>query len=217
MNLEPHLTELNYNEVLLYLGYRGQDIDSVLESQIRRCMEEVSKVSRPRLVYRRVRKDALSLPGKDIAELLESSDEMIVGAITLGSEAEGLLRRREIQNMADAVILDSAESVAVENVADNFQRELGEELFLEGLYLTDRFSPGYGDLPLGVQSDLLGLLDASRRIGLAMTSGNLMVPRKSISFVMGVSRVPQKKRKRGCEDCSMFLSCSYRKEGRECR
>lgn len=35
---------------------------------------------------------------------------------------------------------------------------------------TDRFSPGYGDLPLDVQSPLLALTDATRRLG--VTSAN---------------------------------------------
>ncbi len=217
----PRLTELNPNEVLLYLGYRGQEISSSLERQISSCIEDVMKIARPRLVYRRAavldgRIDGLSLAGHDIEELLSSCHEAIVMAATLGSEAEALLRRKEVVNMADALIIDSAESTAIENVANNFEQDMRDELASGGLFLTDRFSPGYGDLPLETQDQLSLFLDTEHRIGLSVTADHLMIPRKSVTCIMGISRVEQKLRKRGCEVCSMFRSCSYRRSGGAC-
>ena len=52
--MEPRLTELNYNEILMYLGHRGQEITPEVEGQIRRCMEEIARAAEPRLVYRRL-------------------------------------------------------------------------------------------------------------------------------------------------------------------
>nr|MCR5785210.1 methionine synthase [Eubacterium sp.] len=85
-----------------------------------------------------------------------------------------------------------------------------------GLYLTDRFSPGYGDLPLNTQNALCEALNTSRRIGLTVTKNHLLIPRKSVTAIMGISSVPVTLRKRGCETCSMFLDCDYRKDGITC-
>lgn len=215
------LTELNFNEVLLYLGYKGQELSTSLEKQISSCIDEVVRVSRPRLVYRRVpviggRIPSLSLEGKDIADLLATCHEAVIMAATLGAEAETLLRRKEVMNMADAVIMDSAESTAIENVCNNFEADLRKELSADNLFLTDRFSPGYGDLPLESQRQLSSFLDTEHRIGLTITANHLMIPRKSVTCIMGISRVEQKLRKRGCEVCSMFRNCTYRKNGRSC-
>jgi hypothetical protein len=85
-----------------------------------------------------------------------------------------------------------------------------------GLYFTDRFSPGYGDLPLSLQPALTSLLDTSRQIGLTLTDSLILLPRKSVTAVLGLAHKPQTKRFRGCAYCSMFASCAYRKAGKTC-
>ena len=85
-----------------------------------------------------------------------------------------------------------------------------------GLHRTDRFSPGYGDLPLELQAPLCAALDAQRRIGLTVTPSFLLNPTKSVTAVIGLAAVPQKKRIRGCAYCSMRQTCSLRKRGTTC-
>lgn len=218
--MQARLVDIPENEVLLYLGYRGQSIDQKLESQIKRCIQRVMQTSQPRLVYRIMDvKDAqiesLELEGSDLRDLLCTCDKAVVMAATLGSLAEDTLRKAEVTNMADAVIMDSAQSAAIENVCNCFEEDLQKELGQDH-YLTDRFSPGYGDLPLQSQRQLMAAVDATRRIGLTLTPTDLMVPRKSVTCIIGISDKPQKRRKRGCETCSMFRTCAYRKEGRNC-
>lgn len=218
--MQAKLTELNYNEILMYLGYRGQPCPPEVEDQIRRCMDQVMDVSNPRLVYRRIPSmgEAVAplIQGKDLTEMLAECHELVLMAVTLGQEIERLLMKTEVTNMADAVILDACASTAVENVCDHFEFDLRAEVEREGLYLTDRFSPGYGDFPLSVQGRLCDSLNTARRIGLTVSPNLILVPRKSVTAVLGISERPQKLRKRGCEVCSMFLNCPYRKEGVSC-
>lgn len=51
--MEPRLTEINDNEVLLYLGYRGGKIPEELRRDIARCKELVVQTARPRAVWRK--------------------------------------------------------------------------------------------------------------------------------------------------------------------
>lgn len=69
-------------------------------------------------------------------------------AATLGADVEQLLMHVQVSDMARALILDSCASAAVENLCDNLEADLRTQVEAEGCYLTDRFSPGYGDLPL---------------------------------------------------------------------
>ena len=46
--MQARLTQLNYQEILMYLGHRGQECPMELEQQIHRCMEEVTKAAEPR-------------------------------------------------------------------------------------------------------------------------------------------------------------------------
>ena len=85
-----------------------------------------------------------------------------------------------------------------------------------GLYLTDRFSPGYGDLPLSLQPGLCAVLDAERRVGIHVTSSFLMNPGKSVTAVIGLADKPQMARIRGCAWCVMRNTCTLRKGGKSC-
>lgn len=220
-DMQARLTKLNENEILLYLGYRGQEISAQLEEQIRHCEKEVVEAAWPRLIWRRIPTDsavfsALALEGEDIRELLSGCREAVLMAVTLGQGIDRLLVRSSVSDMADAVIMDACASTAIENVADHFEQDLRREVEAEGLYLTDRFSPGYGDLPLSAQRQLCAVLDTERKIGLSLSASMLMIPGKSVSAVLGISDKPKALRKRGCENCRLFRSCMYRKEGRNC-
>ena len=85
-----------------------------------------------------------------------------------------------------------------------------------GLFFTDRFSPGYGDLPLDLQPALCAALDTPRRLGLYVTPSLLLNPVKSVTAVIGLSERPQPARVRGCAYCQMREHCPYRKGGTHC-
>ncbi|MDO4960916.1 MAG: vitamin B12 dependent-methionine synthase activation domain-containing protein [Eubacteriales bacterium] len=235
------LTKINYNEVLMYLGHRGQDIDSSVDEQIRRCIDIIANAAAPKLTWRMAQvrdgmPEGFALPGKDIRKLLESSEQAVFLAVTLGAGIDRLLLQYEIRDMADAFILDACAAAAVENVCNNFEEDIkagidkraadesaGTELPAKAesggnktYYLTDRFSPGYGDLPIETQKLFAEFLNTSRTIGVNVTENYLMIPRKSVTAVLGISNVPQSHRASGCEVCSMFRTCPYRKNGSTC-
>ena len=43
--------EINKEEVLRYLGYKGQEIDENLSNTIEECREEIKKIIIPRVIY----------------------------------------------------------------------------------------------------------------------------------------------------------------------
>ncbi len=137
-------------------------------------------------------------------------------AATIGSDPEKYLIRTGCETVADAMILDACFSACAENVCDNLEEDIREELAEKGLYLTGRFSPGYGDLPLGLQREILDVLNAGGRIGLTLSESGLMIPRKSVTAVLGVSETPRRGKRAGCEACAMSGNCSYQKEGVTC-
>jgi hypothetical protein len=85
-----------------------------------------------------------------------------------------------------------------------------------GYSQTWRFSPGYGDLPLDIQTEFLQILDAPKRIGLNTTANNILTPRKSVTAVIGLSQGEISQGRRGCAICRMKDKCQYRKRGEHC-
>lgn len=220
--MQPRLTGINRKEALVYLGYKGGVISDGTMEDILRCEKLLLNTARPRVVWRQfalLPDGSLSgtefcPEGNDVRTLLRDCRQVILLAATLGAEVEALLRRTQIQNLADAVILDACASAAIENVCDNLCEDIGKAV--APLHLTDRFSPGYGDLPFSQQPDFCRILDLPRRIGVTLSSSGLMIPQKSVTALMGVADRPQKMRFRGCAHCNMFETCTYRKDGQTC-
>ena len=70
--------------------------------------------------------------------------------------------------------------------------ELEEEVRGEGYYVRPRFSPGYGDFSLEVQSAFLEMTDATKLIGITLTDGGIMVPEKSVTAVIGLTKTDKR-------------------------
>ena len=134
-------------------------------------------------------------------------------AVTLGIGVDNIIRKAQVTDMALAVMLDSGASVLVEQLCDDFERYIDERV--DG-YTTGRFSPGYGDSPLELQKTVVSYVDGGRRIGLNVTASNLLVPRKSVTALIGVAEHPVEGRLATCDECVLREKCRLRKEGKFC-
>ena len=221
------LNTLDRAELYRYLGcgLSGECPPPELEPLVEECIARVLEAARPRAVFSPalplnqdggLRAGTLPLTGQDIALHLEHCSQAVFLAVTLGTQLDALIRRAEAMDMASAVVMDAAASVAVEQAAQQAEEELRQTLAEQGLYLTGRYSPGYGDFSLAVQKDVLRLTDAGRRIGLTVTPSNIMTPRKSITAVLGIAEIPVQGHLAGCAHCVLQKTCIFRKRGKRC-
>ena len=220
------LPSLNQGKILRMLhmpsvpvgGPQDPAFNARLTEQIALCEAEVRRCAHPRSVLRILPVEELEpiLPGHDIRQLLADCQEAVLMALTLGAELEKRLMREEVTNMSNAYVLDVCASQAVEEAADYLEGRLRERIRADHKYLTNRFSPGYGDYPLSVQRPLLEYLNAGRAIGLTLTPTDLMVPRKSITAVMGISQIPKPDLYGSCAHCPLVTKCSWLSGGRKC-
>ena len=196
--IEARMTDPDPKQVLRYLGYRGQDMQTGIAWQIQKGIRTVGEIAAPRLVWRRLpvwngEISGLPAKGQEIRDLLMPCREAVVMAATLGTQVEQM----------------PCASAAAEKVCDCFEEDLGSRIGAEGLFLTRRLCPGYGDFPVGTQTALCRLLDTGRRIGLTVTDSQILIPRKSVTAVYGVAKEPQQPCGSGCGSCSMSGRCPY--------
>ena len=180
MDASPITPDLD--EALRYAGVRADesgDMHRKMAEIAAQCMKTVT----PRCTYR----------------VSESAWESGMPSLfcTLGTTFDALARQVQARDFADALLLDGFGGAYVEAGCNAAEREIAAKL--PGKYLTDRFSPGYGDLPLDVPGAL-----------------NLMNPLKSVTAVIGLSDTPQRARIRGCDYCAMRPRCNLRKAGKTC-
>ena len=218
------LNKLDLDEVLRYMGCPPDQAEESLRARVYSGTEEIRRVAAPRWAYRifeltteeeGVRLSCgLLLPGRDLKVHLSGCLQVVLFCATLGAGVDALIRRAESSDMLQALILDCSAAAAVEQVCDQVEEEL--QGMFPGCYFPFRYSPGYGDLPLSLQGELLTLLDAPRRVGLTATSSHILLPRKSVTAFLGVADQPIEKGARSCVNCPAHKTCQYRKSGGHC-
>ena len=217
---------INQREVLKYLGYKGGKVDGKLLADVDKISEEVISCAKPRVTYKVFDidiRDGFSLTGtvfvpggSQVQQLLEDSSRCVVFGATLGIDIDRKIESCQVMDMYRALIMDCCASSAIEGVCDSFCESLQGRLTGSDRFLTDRFSPGYGDMPFSQQKDICNLLQTEKTIGVNLSSTGIMIPRKSVTALLGISDQEQKRRFRGCEYCSIFENCDYRKGGTTC-
>lgn len=202
-----------------YFGARGEPDDATM-ALLMRCARPLLAAATPRAVWLEADTAGLAeagiLRGSDVAHHLEGCSAAILLAVTVGPAVDAQIRRAGVGDIAAGVASDAVGSVLAEQAADAAEAELRQYAAGTNRYLTGRFSPGYGDWDLAVQTLVAAALDTVRRAGLCVTANNLMTPRKSITAVLGLSDHPVTGHPAGCGHCVLSTRCEYRKRGKTC-
>lgn len=216
--------QLDLDEALRYLG-AGAQAPNALRQDMAAVAHELMQTLQPRYTYRvyplRHCDQAVHLPGANVTltggaalRMLAQCGQAALLVCTLGAQFDTLLRTQQARDMSRAVMLDACGSAWVEAGCDAAEQELRARF--PALFLTDRFSPGYGDLPLTLQPGICAALDAQRRLGVTVTERLLLNPVKTVTAVIGLSDAPQMARIRGCAYCALQQTCALRKGGTSC-
>lgn len=212
------------SEVLRYLGRRDQEVPESLSRMADECIVLMRDAASPRHV--RMTFDlsysgdgglslagtGISLEGKDIARHLRGCGQAVLLAATLGAGADALIRQWERADITRALVLDACATQLIEEYCDETERNIKAEAAACGFMAARRFSPGYGDFPLDIQPRILGALDAAKNIGLTCTESLILLPRKSVTALIGLGKeladAPG-----GCGSCALRDECGFRKDG----
>lgn len=199
-------------EICAYAGVRRRtaDSDTMLEKALALCADAFQ----PRLCYalfplteeeperalptagavekvHRLFLGTHPLPGQALSRHLQNCPKVILFAATVGLTIDRMIQRHFVTEPAIAVWLNAIGSERVEALCRLFCTELKADYAAEGLVPIERFSPGYGDLPLAFQKDIFTLLDCPRKIGVTLNQSLLMSPEKSVSALVGLRPTEQ--------------------------
>ncbi len=130
----------------------------------------------------------LTIKSVSMAKLLSDCSYATIFVATIGGELEKEVERRFSSGAeAQGLILDTIGSEAAESLARRVQLITHDRAKGEGFATTGRFSPGYGDLSLSAQPEMVKTTEA-HRIGVSLTEGLMLIPRKSVSAIVGWRR-----------------------------
>jgi cobalamin-dependent methionine synthase I len=218
---------INLKEIYRYLGYGRNIPDDDIKAVINEVVDSLVNVIRPKNIYKIYvcaisgddiafyddnKVKGLSVKSKNLSDNLRQCKKVVLMAATIGIEADKLMQKYEITNMAKASIAQSCGAACIEAYCNILQEKILDEVINntgEKLYLRPRFSTGYGDVELTLQKDIFAALECTKRIGLTLTESLLMYPTKSVTAFIGLTGNPESCHIGRCEHCSK-LDCEFR-------
>lgn len=208
--------EIDKELVLRFLRVRKEPGDECL-SMLSSCVDEFKDVVSYKASYRYcdvkidgdtvVFDDDIKFKSEKLKKNLLGCKGAFVFVATTSIGVDRLIQKHSTLRVSRALVIDAIGSAAVEGFCDLLCQKLSSDTKLN---LRPRFSPGYGDLDIKTQDEVLSVCDATRKIGVTLNSRYMMIPTKSVSAIVGVSKeTNQCSSKSGCETCES-QNCPYR-------
>ena len=190
--------QIELRDVLRYMQCDAQTQDETLLALAQNCLEEMHPILCCKACFKRYSitksPDGLLNLGfvvtqsKTLTKYLEKAHEIILLAATVGVAVDRIIQKYSLLSPAHAVTAQAVGTAAVESWCDLLCTRFANEETEKNNHLLPRFSPGYGDFSLSVQTDVFRILDCNRKIGIALTDSLLMTPSKSVTAVIGITK-----------------------------
>jgi hypothetical protein len=147
---------------------------------------------------------------KIVTNQLRKMDDVALFACTAGPGIGAY--SKELMHEGDFVkgyIVDVVGSEIVESAMDKIQNDLENQMQSQGLFITDRYSPGYCGWSVAEQHKLFSFFPKDF-CGIKLSPSSLMEPIKSVSGIIGLGA---NVRRKGyiCQHCDM-VNCIYREK-----
>ncbi|MBR4910172.1 MAG: Vitamin B12 dependent methionine synthase activation subunit [Clostridia bacterium] len=149
--------------------------------------------------------DTFFAPSADLCKCLAGCDRAIIFAATAGVGVDRLISKYGRVSPLKALLFQALGAERIEALCDTFCEDISKS---EGVMLTPRFSPGYGDFDISYQKDIFALLDCRKYIGLTLSGSMLMTPSKSVTAIAGLTEAAGEKTGK-CDLCGN-KDCAYR-------
>lgn len=199
--------EIDKDEVCRYLGYgNGRGPNSSISSLIDKEIEEAYGLIQPSCFYQlmditRVRRPrvflknslTLTVTSDVLSWVLSRCEQVAIFVVSIGQGLEERVSQLTKEgNMVKATILDAIGSEAAEKTACYLQDKVQELANSNGAEITLRYSPGYCDWDITQQRVIFEAMN-STPLGVSLTEECLMVPRKSVSGIIGLGQFEKRR------------------------
>lgn len=130
----------------------------------------------------------LKFTSKDLSKNLKNCSKIVLAAVTVGSQADFLIRKAQIQDSAKSSIMQAVGAAFAEHTIETLNNVISKQAEQNGFKTHPRYSPGYGDVPLSFQKEFFRLLPCAK-IGLTLMETLIMAPEKSVTAFIGIEKI----------------------------
>ena len=184
---------INEKEAYMYMGLRSKAPGEPVEELFLSCLEEVKSAVSYKACFTEV---PLGFPkdnevflgfgtvkSEKLYRHLQECKTAYIFAATAGTGIDRLISRYKFLSPSKSLMIDAIGSAAVEGWCNRLNADIVAERAAKS-----RFSPGYGDLSLTYQKEILEYLDAYRKIGISLSDTLFMTPTKSVTAIIGIKK-----------------------------
>jgi len=152
-----------------------------------------------------------AIHGPLIPAIFPEAKELAVLLCTIGPKLEKQVTDYSKNGATlQGMILDGIGSAAVDELVSEVLRLIATEVSSQGYEISSPVNPGIPGFPLTEQWNLLGLVKADE-IGVSLTSSGMMIPRKSVSMIIGIGpQMATWTRAEVCARCTLRETCHYK-------
>jgi len=218
---------IDREEVLRYQGYSRKKIKVPNQNILQITEEEINRgydLYKPRGIYSLIKiicfipNERINLENElafifseSIFDQLRGASHLLVGVVTIGDFLEKKVSELLSQGKyPQALALDAVGTVAVEDFSREVRKLARQEVTEQGFKTSRHFSPGYAGWEVS-QQDIIFKSIPVDNIGVRLTEGCMMLPQKSLSWVIGAGKevIVTSEEDNNCKDCQS-KSCNYR-------
>jgi len=124
----------------------------------------------------------------NVVRLLRDCDYATLLVCTIGKKIEEKIEELQNVSISEAFYLDRIAAWMADYMAEYTGNIIEKEIIKHGYTPTFRYAPGYGGWGLEAQKEIMRLTEAPEHIGVTITETCIMVPRFSVSAVIGWRR-----------------------------
>ncbi|MCD8040957.1 MAG: Vitamin B12 dependent methionine synthase activation subunit [Clostridia bacterium] len=182
---------IDKKQTLIFLGYSGVKSLDGAEEVYAECEKMILPVLAPKACYRLfdisfcdeiIDLGFAKTNSHSLALNLKGCSKIALFAATVGAGVDRLIVKYNKLSPARAVILQAMGAAAIETWCDDLNSRITRTYGAT----KPRFSCGYGDLPLAMQRDIFPALSVTKNLGITLTQGDLMIPSKSVTAIIGI-------------------------------
>lgn len=220
--------KINEEEVLRYQGYHRNKAGETSEIIFQITREEIEQsycLFEPKGIYSKVMIKNISSEGRinlenglcleinnSMLNLLKGTSYLAFGLSTIGNHLEEKVAELFAQNeYPKAIALDAVGTVASKFLSNYIKSLICQEAKEQNFQTTKHFIPGTTEWDISQQKNIFEIIPADK-IGVRLTESYMMIPKKSLSWVIGIGKeiIITSKENDSCKIC-LAENCQFRK------
>ena len=154
--------------------------------------------------------NSIKFNGTNLGFALNNADRIGIFLITLGQSIVKRIEETGHSDIALSYFLDETASGLTELCADYVHAYFHMTAVRNKMMVTQRYSPGHCGWNIRQQQKIFSMLDPSK-IGVKLTPNCLMVPRKSLTAILGIGNKKELANSYLCHICDEKKDCAYKR------